>query len=92
MLMQNIPTINGSRIDAVEKGAYMSISKEAEKVECILIATNSEVELTIRAKERLVGKIYIRVVSMPCMELYDMQVKEYYEEILPQNIDKKNLY
>ena len=42
---------HSSRIDAVEKGAYMSISKEAERVECILITTSSEVKLTIRVKK-----------------------------------------
>lgn len=67
------------------------LSKESERGECILIATGSEVELAIRAKERLVGKVNIRVVFMPCMELFDMQVKEYYEEIQPQDVEKRIL-
>lgn len=37
---QNVPTIDGSRADAVEKGAYI-VSKEEERIDCILIATGS---------------------------------------------------
>jgi len=85
---QNVPTIDGSKVDAVEKGAYI-VSKEDKKIDCILIATGSEVDLAIKAKEQLVGTIDIRVISMPCMELFDMQVKEYCDEILPPDIEKR---
>ena len=37
---QNVPTIDGSKVDAVEKGAYI-VSKEDKKIDCILIATGS---------------------------------------------------
>lgn len=85
---QNVPTIGGSKVDAVEKGAYI-VSKEDKKIDCILIATGSEVDLAIKAKEQLAGKVDIRVVSMPCMELFDMQVKEYCDEILPPEAEKR---
>lgn len=75
-------------MNAVEKGAYI-VSKEDKKIDCILIATGSEVDLAIKAKEQLSGKIDIRVVSMPCMELFDMQVKEYCDKILPPDIEKR---
>ena len=54
-----------------------------------MLATGSEVELAIRAKERLVGKVNIRIVFMSCMKLFDMRVKEYSEEILPQDVEKR---
>lgn len=85
---QNVPAIDGSRADAVEKGAYI-VSKEAERIDCILIATGSEVELVVIAKQQLAGNVDIRVVSMPCMELFGMQVKEYCDEILPPDIEKR---
>ena len=85
---QNVPTIGGSKVEAVENGAYI-VSKEDKKIDCILIATGSEVDWAIKAKEQLAGKIDIRVVSMPCMELFDMQVKEYCDEILPTEIEKR---
>lgn len=58
-------------------------------IDTINNATGSEVDLAIKAKEQLVGKLDIRVVSMPCMELFDMQVKEYCDEILPSEIEKR---
>lgn len=85
---QHVPTIDGSKVDAVEKGAYIG-SKEDKKIDCILIATGSEVDLAIKAKEQLAGKIDIRVVSIPCMELFEMQVKEYCDEILPTEVEKR---
>ena len=75
-------------MDAVEKGAYI-VSKEEVRIDCILIATGSEVDSAIQAKEALKDKIDIRVVSMPCMELFDMQVKEYCDEILPPEVEKR---
>ena len=85
---QNVPTIDSSKVDAVEKGAYI-VSKEEVRIDCILIATGSEVDSAIQAKEALKDKIDIRVVSMPCMELFDMQVKEYCDEILPPEVEKR---
>lgn len=85
---QNIPTIEGSSIEAVARGAYI-VSKEEKNIDCIIIATGSEVDLAIKAKEKLAGKIDIRVVSMPCMELFDMQVKEYCDEVLPPEVEKR---
>ena len=84
---QNEPAIDGSKVDAVSKDAYI-VSKE-ERIDCILIATGSEVDLAIKAKEQLAGKLDIRVVSMPCMELFDMQVKDYCDEILPLEAEKR---
>ncbi len=73
----------------VEKGAYI-VSKEDKKLDGILIASGSEVALALDVKEVLKEKgLDIRVVSMPCMELFDKQPLEYKEEILPSNITKK---
>ena len=54
-----------------------------------MIATGSEVDLAIKAKKQLAEKIDIRVISMPCMELFDMQVKEYCDEILQPEIERR---
>lgn len=85
LIKQNIPTIDGLRVDAVEKGVYM----ESKKKE--LIATGSEVELTVKVKERLSSKVDIRIETMPCIELFDVQVKEYYNEVLPSNVERRML-
>lgn len=68
-------------------GAYI-IRKESHALHGILIATGTEVSIAIQASEELY-KMYgldLRVVSMPCMELFLEQEKEYQNEILPKGI------
>lgn len=68
---------------SVKKGAYI-IRKEKKKLFGIIIATGSEVSLAIDIAEKLSLKgMEIRVVSMPCMELFEEQSKTYKEEVLP---------
>lgn len=68
---------------SVKKGAYI-IRKEKKKLFGIIIATGSEVSLALDIAERLSLKgMEIRVVSMPCMRLFEEQSKNYKEEILP---------
>lgn len=68
---------------SVKKGAYI-IRKENKKLFGIIIATGSEVSLALDIAEKLSKKgMEIRVVSMPCMRLFEEQSKTYQEEILP---------
>ena len=68
---------------SVKKGAYI-IRKEKKKLFGIIIATGSEVSLALDIAEKLSLKgMEIRVVSMPCMELFEEQSKNYQEEVLP---------
>lgn len=68
---------------SVKKGAYI-VKKEERKLFAIIIATGSEVSLAIDIAEKLSKKGYgIRVVSMPCMRLFEEQPNSYKEEILP---------
>ena len=79
---QNLPLLTGSSADGVNKGAYV-VSKETNKAELLLIATGSEVSLALDAKAQLEAEgIDVRVVSMPSMELFEMQSDEYKESIL----------
>ena len=82
---QNLPQLDGSGKKAL-KGAY--IIKEASKStpDMILIASGSEVSLAIEAAAELEkDNISTRVVSMPCMDVFEAQSKEYKEEVLPKN-------
>jgi len=67
----------------VSKGAYI-ISEVKTKLDLIIIATGSEVELAMQIKEELL-KSYIeaRVVSMPNMNLFLKQDKDYQEQVFP---------
>ena len=72
------------------KGAYI-ISKETKTVpDGIIIATGSEVSLAIKAREELLKEnIDVRVVSMPSMEIFDMQSEEYKEKVLPKAVKNR---
>ena len=83
---QNLPQLDGSGKKAL-KGAY--IIKEASKStpDMILIASGSEVSLAVEAAAELEkDNISTRVVSMPCMDVFETQSKEYKEEVLPKNV------
>ena len=82
-----LPQLPGSSKEAL-KGAYVvSEAKDPENMAGILIGTGSEVSLAIEAQEEL-GKsgIDVRVVSMPCMDLFEQQSAEYKESILPKDV------
>ena len=83
---QNLPQLDGSGKRAL-KGAY--IIKEASKStpDMILIASGSEVSLAVEAAKELdKDNIATRVVSMPCMDVFETQSREYKEEVLPKNV------
>jgi len=55
-----------------------------------LIATGSEVELAMSAAEQLADKgTQVRVVSMPCAEIFSAQDKAYRESVLPQQLERE---
>jgi transketolase len=59
--------------------------------ELILIATGAEVPLTLAAARKLAGetKASVRVVSMPCIELFEAQTQEYRDSVLPPSTTKR---
>ena len=68
------------------KGAYV-LSDSDGKPDIILMASGSEVQLVLKAKESLKEKgVQVRVVSMPCHELFNKMPEEYREKVLPKNI------
>lgn len=87
---QNISKCRSSNKDAALKGGYI-IEKETKNMpDGIIIATGSEVELAIKAREELLkDNIDVRVVSMPSVELFDMQSEEYKQSVLPDNVRKR---
>lgn len=88
---QNVRNLKETEnLTGIEKGAY--VISDCENPELIIIATGSEVELALDAKEILAkeGK-KIRVVSMPSMELFRNQDKAYKDQVLPRNIKKVSL-
>ena len=85
---QNLAPVGGDREGAL-KGAYVLDDCEG-KADVILIATGSEGELAVKAKQALAGEgMNVRVVSMPCMELFEEQSAEYKESVLPKDVRKR---
>lgn len=85
---QNLAPMAGSSKEAL-KGGYVIDDCEGTP-EYILIATGSEVELAVKAKALLAaeGKS-VRVVSMPCMEIFEEQTAEYKESVLPKAVRRR---
>jgi len=86
---QNIPTIDRKKYAPAEgalRGAYV-LADSKGKPDVILIGTGSEVHLCLGAYEKLKKEgIKARVVSMPCWSLYELQGREYWEEVLPSSV------
>ena len=86
---QNLPILENSSFEKVSKGAYVVYETSAD-FDTILIATGSEVALAIDvARELEKDGSKVRVVSMPSVELFEEQSKEYKEELLPLNIRRR---
>lgn len=86
---QNLPQIEGSSKEAL-KGGYIIANSIKAKPDAIIIASGSEVSLAVDAKKELMEKGFdIRVVSMPCMDIFEQQSDEYKEKILPQTVEKR---
>jgi transketolase len=85
---QNLPTLDRSvyaPASGVAKGAYVLAS--ADDPELILMATGSEVSLVVQAYEQLTAEgVRARVVSIPCVELFEQQPQAYREEVLPPSV------
>jgi len=86
---QNLPQLAGSTIDNVAKGAYI-LSDSDGTPDIILIGTGGELHLCVDAAQKLQaeGK-KVRVVSMPCWELFDEQDEAYRESVLPKAVTKR---
>ncbi len=86
---QNLPVIEGTSKEAL-KGAYVLQDSTKETPDAIIIASGSEVTLAVDAKAELAKEgIDVRVVSMPCMDIFEKQSAEYKESVLPKTVTKR---
>lgn len=87
---QNISKCRETNKDGALKGAYVIAKETKNKPDGIIIASGSEVELALKAREELLQDGFdIRVVSMPSMELFDGQPEEYRQSVLPDDVRKR---
>ena len=86
---QKLPQLEGTGANAA-KGAYILAAEKGAVPEIILIATGSEVQLAVEAKNLLAEKnIDARVISMPSWELFKAQPAAYRQQVLPDNVKKR---
>ncbi len=85
---QGLPVLEASQVKEAAKGGY--VYEEDEDFNTILIGTGSELELVIEAKKELNAKgKKVRIVSMPCTDIFDLQNETYRESVLPSNCTKR---
>lgn len=86
---QNLPVIENSSKEAL-KGAYIVHKEKGSAPDIILMASGSELSIAIDAAKVLEdeGKA-VRVVSVPCLDVFEKQSEEYKESILPSNCRKR---
>ncbi|MDX9746158.1 MAG: transketolase [Syntrophales bacterium] len=87
---QNVSALNRETLapaTGLRQGGYILRDPEGGNPEIILIGTGSEVEIALAAADTLAaeGK-RVRVVSLPCWEIFDAQPAAYREKVLPEHI------
>lgn len=94
---QNVPTVergdgaaSGDTLaaaDGVARGAYVLAEAASGTPDVILLATGSEVQIALAAREQLAADgVAARVVSVPCREWFDEQDAAYRESVLPSTV------
>ena len=83
---QNLPQYENSGLDAL-KGGYILADSEKATPDVLLLASGSEVEQCMQAKDILKTKgVDARVVSMPCFEEFEKQPQSYKDKVLPPEV------
>ena len=89
---QDVPVLNPETYphisEGVRRGAYVLHDPAGGTPDMIILATGSEVHLALEAA-KLLPEYSIRVVSAPCLELFEEQPQEYKDQVLPDQIRKR---
>ena len=90
---QNLPYAPKAALDQIERGAYV-LAEPAEvgvkkKLQAVIVATGSEVQLALHAQAELAQDgIAVRVVSMPSTSVFDRQDTAYKSQVLPAGVPR----
>ena len=76
-------------IALIEKGGYILYPESGNSLDALIIATGSEVQYAMNAAKMASEQgIGVRVISMPCLEIFEEQSPKYKESVIPSAIDK----
>jgi transketolase len=87
---QNLPFVarDEATIAGIAKGGYVISEAKNGKPKVVIIATGSEVDLALKAQAAMEAEIPVRVVSMPCTNVFDRQDAAYRESVLPKGVPR----
>src|SRR5690606_10300376 len=86
---QNLPFQERSaeQVSNIQRGGY--VLKDAANAKAVLIATGSEIELAVKAAEELAAQgVPVRVVSVPCADVFERQDAAYRDSVLPKGLPR----
>jgi transketolase len=86
---QNLPfqERTDAQVKDIARGGY--VLRDAPNAKVVLMATGSEIELATKAADALTAEgIAVRVVSMPCTDVFDRQDSAYKASVLPRGIPR----
>lgn len=87
---QGVPVLEGTSAEGVARGGYVLGGTPEENPDVVIIATGSELQLAVAAQKLLADKdINASVVSMPCVEWFESQPKEYRDSVLPPAVSAR---
>ncbi|OBG34633.1 transketolase [Mycobacterium sp. E3198] len=87
---QGVPVLEGTDFEGVGRGGYVLGDDGGDEPDVVLIATGSEVQLAVEARNLLADRdIVARVVSMPCVEWFESQSEEYRDSVLPPSVSAR---
>jgi transketolase len=80
---------SAAQVAAIGSGGYV-LRDAGEEPDLLMIATGSEVALAVSAADELASEgVKVRVVSMPCAEVFDEQADDYREAVLPPGVSRR---
>ena len=90
---QNVPTLDREKFakaNGLHKGAYVLADLGGGKPDIILMASGSEVDLIVKAGEKLSSEgVKVRLVSFPCWSFFESQPKSYQDQVLDPSVEKR---
>jgi transketolase len=86
---QNLPYAQKGELGGMARGAYVLAEAGGAAPDALIIATGSEVQLALKAREQLRAEgLDVRVVSMPSTTTFDRQDRSYKESVLPPGVPR----
>ncbi len=86
---QNLEQVANKDVNEVQKGirkgAYV-LEKETGVLKCVVLASGSEVPLAVSARKNMNAESWMRIISVPSLELFMEQEASYKENLVPKNI------